>query len=420
MSFELEQLFSRIGLSVALGLLIGLQREATGPEFAGLRSFALTALFGTLCGLLAEHFGGWVLVAGLFAITILLVLGNVMQWRGRVDDLEPSVTNELALLLMFGLGAYIAFGEWELAVVVAGVFVVLLHFKVELHALARRLGGDDLRAIVQFVLITFVVLPVLPDRTFGPYAVFNPFEVWLMVTLIVGISVGGYLLYKAFGGGAGVLLGGVLGGAVSSTATTLAYARRVREGLAAPLAAVAIALASAVMLVRVKVEIAVVSPLLLRHALPALGLMLALTLLPVAWLWRRSRRQDATMPPQKNPAELGPAITMAGLYALVLFVLAAAKDSLGRDALFLVSIVAGFTDVDAITLSVSRLASEERVTLDTAWRLIVTAVLANAAFKAAMVASVGGPEVFRRTLWLLLPSLAAGLGMILWWPMAAA
>ncbi|HNO59473.1 MAG TPA: DUF4010 domain-containing protein [Plasticicumulans sp.] len=416
MSIESGDTFLRIGLSVALGLLIGLQREATGPEFAGLRSFALTALLGTLCGLLAERFGGWVLVAGLAAITTLLVLGNVMQWRGRVDDLEPSVTTELALLLMFGLGAYLAFGAWEVAVVVAGLSVVLLHFKVELHALARRLGGEDLRAIMQFVLITFIVLPVLPNRSFGPLEVFNPFEIWLMVTLIVGISLGGYLLYKAFGGGAGVLLGGLLGGAVSSTATTLAYARRVRDGLAAPLAAVAIALASAVMLVRVVLIVSLLAPALALALLPAAGAMLAATLVPVAWHWRRSRRQDNAMPAQKNPAELGPAMLIAALYALILFVLAAARRYLGHDALYLVSVVAGLTDVDAIVLSVTRFAAEGSLPEVLGWRLIVTAVLSNAIFKLTLAASLGGREVLLRTLALLAPSLVIGIGMVVAWP----
>lgn len=414
------ELFERIGLSVALGLLIGLQREATGAEFAGLRSVALVTLFGTLSGLLAGHFGGWVIVAGLFAITTLLVLGNVMQWRGRVADVDPAISTEIALLTMYGLGAYIAFGSFVIAVVIAGVVVVLLHFRQELHSLVGHLAAGDLRAIMQFVLITFVVLPVLPDRTFGPLDVFNPFEVWLMVTLIVGISVAGYLLYKVFGGGAGVLLGGALGGAVSSTATTLAYARQAREGLAAGLAAVAVTLASGVTFVRVALEVGVVAPRLLPAVALPLGIMFALTLGGVGLAWLRVRQKGGRPPLQQNPAELGPAVTMAALYALVLVVLAAAKAYLGSDALYVVSVVAGLSDVDAVTLSIARLANAGVVAEDAAWRLVLTGVLSNTVFKVLLAGSIGGRALLVRVLALAAPAFAAGVALLLLLPASGA
>jgi uncharacterized membrane protein (DUF4010 family) len=206
---EPSNLFYALGLSLLLGLLVGLQRETADSDFAGLRSFALTALFGTTCGLLAQEFGGWIVVAGLLGVATLLLIGNLAKLRKPAAEIDFGVTTEVALLLMFAVGAYLSFGDWVVAVVIGGALAVLLQFKPELHRVTKRLGEEDLKAIMQFVLITFIILPVLPNRTYGPLNVFNPFAVWLMVTLIVGISLLGYLAYKFLGSGAGLLLGGI-------------------------------------------------------------------------------------------------------------------------------------------------------------------------------------------------------------------
>ena len=141
------------------------------------------------------------------------------------------MTTEVAILVMYVVGAYLVVGERMVAVAVGATVAVLLQFKPELHGIAARLGDQDLRAIMTFALITCIILPVLPNTTYevvSPLDVLNPFEIWMMVVLMVGISLTGYLVYKFFGRNAGILLGGVLGGAVSSTATTLSYAKRTR------------------------------------------------------------------------------------------------------------------------------------------------------------------------------------------------
>ncbi len=411
---ELPQLFRALGLSLLIGLLVGLQREAGEQHFAGLRSFALVALYGTVCGFLAMRFGGWVLAAGFLGIVAVMAAGNLPKLRQPFEDIDPGTTTEVALLLTFALGAYLAYGRWEVAVVVGGATAVLLHFKPELHGAVQSLSPKDLRAIMQFVLITFIVLPVLPDRGFGPLQSFNPFEIWLMVTLIVGISVAGYLVYQFLGRRAGVLLGGVLGGAVSSTATTMAFARRARGGGAVAAPALIIAVASAVAFVRVLAEVSVVAPALLLGAALPLGAVLAALLAPSLLYWRWVKEESTQLPPPRNPTELGVALGMAVLYALITVALNVADRYVGENALFLVAIVSGLTDVDAVTLSVAQMGSREAVAPDVAWRLILVANLSNLVFKVAMAGVLGGVALLRVVLALTAPGLALGVGLA-WW-----
>ena len=171
---------------------------------------------------------------------------------------------------MYALGAYAVLGHRAVAVALGGTVAVLLHFKAELHGAVNRLGDGDLRAIMQFVLLALVVLPVLPDATFGPYAVFNPREMWLMAVLIVGLSLAGYIALKFFGERAGIVAGGLLGGLISSTATTVSWSRLTRgRPETARAAALVIVIASTVVYGRVLAEIAAVAPAFLPRGGPA-------------------------------------------------------------------------------------------------------------------------------------------------------
>jgi uncharacterized membrane protein (DUF4010 family) len=262
-------------------------------------------------------------------------------------------------------------------------------------------------------------LPVLPDRAYGPYQVLNPRDIWLMVVLIVGISMSGYFAYKFFGQHAGTLLGGILGGLISSTATTVSYARRTRENPGASmLAAFVILTASAVAMVRMLVEMAVVAPQQMRELAPPLAAVLLLMLLLIGGLffWSRKRKEPTEIPDQGNPAQLKSALVFAGLYGLVLLASAAAKDQLGNKGLFLVAFVSGLTDVDAITLSTAKMVAAGRLASHTGWQLILLAALSNLAFKAGMVAFLGDRLLLRRIAVLFGLTIAGGL-LVLWlWP----
>jgi uncharacterized membrane protein (DUF4010 family) len=413
-------LFLDLGIALALGLLVGLQRQHVASPQAGLRTFPLVTLAGAISAALDQWLGssGWIVGLSALALAALVAVGYTEQLRR--SEADPGMTTEVALLLMFLIGAFVMSQERTVAVAVGAATAVLLQFKPELHGIAARLGDRDLRAIMTFALITCVILPVLPNQTYDlypPLDVLNPFEIWLMVVLMVGISLGGYLLYTFLGRTAGTLLSGILGGAISSTATTLSYARRASTTAhAAPMAASVIMIASSVVFVRVLVEIAVVAP---HHFVPLarpIVIMLVASCLAMIAAWLVIQRTVQEMPEQKNPTELGSALIFAALYAGVLMALAAAQHYLGVHGTYAVAVLSGMTDMDAITLSTARLvqlgAANEGLPVNTAWRLIVVAAISNLAFKACMAGSVGGfALLWRIALLFAIPS-AVGLTLL--------
>jgi uncharacterized membrane protein (DUF4010 family) len=218
-----------------------------------------------------------------------VVISNVAKLRaGQID---PGMTTEVAVLMMFALGAYLVTGPAAVAVVIGATVTLLLHLKPQLHGFAKRVGEHDFRAIMLFVAIALVILPILPDATFGPYQVLNPRRIWWMVVLITGISLGGYLIYKAFDQTTGAVAGGILGGLISSTATTVSYARRTREqaGSEGP-AALVIVLAGAVVFARVVVTVAVAAPAHFAGIALSVSIMLVLMAALAFCLWWRWRR----------------------------------------------------------------------------------------------------------------------------------
>lgn len=416
---EQTETFRLLGVSLLLGLLVGLQREYADSPLAGLRTFPLVTLLGSLAALLVEFAGGWAIAAGLVALAAVVGVSN--EIRSRTGDSGAGITTEIAILVMFLVGAYVVLGHWVVAVAVGVAVAVLLQFKVELHGIVDRLGDADVRAVMTFALISGIVLPVLPNRTFGPFEVLNPFEIWLMVVLIVGITLAGYACYKLFGARAGLLLGGVLGGAISSTATVASYSRRTREHPdLARASLVVIGIASAVVFVRVLVEIATVSQTLLPVAAAPLGILGAATLAPALLAFARVRKDPQPIPEQKNPTELKAALVFAGIYAAVTFALAAAKHWLGPQGLYVVAVLSGLTDMDAITLSTSRLVehaeSESALAPGVAWRLIAVAAMSNLAFKGLMAAAIGNRRFAAMVAGAFAVPVLVGIGLVLAWP----
>ncbi len=411
-------MFQQLGISALLGLLVGLQRERAPGTVAGLRTFPLITLLGTVTALMAVELGDtWILAAGFLGVVTVAVVGHLLKFRAAEPDL--GTTTDFAELLMFAVGAMVVVGPIVVAVALGGAVAVLLQFKGELHGIARRLGEKDLKAIMQFVLITCIILPVVPNQTFGPFDVLNPFETWLMVVLIVGMSLGGYIVYKFFGRDAGILLAGALGGAISSTATTASAARQSRGSLVGTRnAAIVILIASAVVYVRVAVAIAVVGSGEMLHnaALPIL-LMMALTLAPALALWLRVRRRSASMPEPENPTQLRSAMVFGVAYSVVLFALAAAEHyraEVGAQGRYWVAGLSGLTDMDAITLSTARMSHHDGQLARDGWRLLLVAVMANMAFKTGMAGVLGGRRLLATLALLFLLPLAGGVALLLW------
>lgn len=299
-------------------------------------------------------------------------------------------------MVMFLVGAYLANGETTLAISIGAATAVLLQFKDELHGWVRRLTDAELRAMMQFALISMVILPALPDRAFGPFQVINPRQVWWMVVLIVGLNLTAYVSYKFAKSDKSAVINGLLGGVISSTATTASYARQARAHGIHSLAALVVLISSTVVFARIMVEIAVAAPGLAGEALPRLAVPMGLLALSALVYAAFRRTPTAAAVPPANPAELRLAVLFGLGYALVLLVAAAAKEWLGDQGLFFVAAISGLTDVDAITLSTAQLFNTARVDAATAWRVILTALLANLAFKLGMTVVLGGLPLARR------------------------
>ncbi|MET0679364.1 MAG: MgtC/SapB family protein [Burkholderiales bacterium] len=391
--------------SLAIGLLVGVERERNPAARAGLRTFALTAVFGTLAAMLGEYAGGaWVPAVGL-ALTGLAIVAAYGH-SPPADD--PGTTTVVALVLTYCLGALCWHGERTLAAAIAVVVTALLYFKAELRGILERFERRDLLAVIQFATLSVVILPVLPDQGYGPYGALNPYRIWLMVVLISGLSLAGYIALRIVGVRHGLLLVGLFGGLVSSTATTLAYSKHARADSLTDVAAGVIVLANLTVLVRLAIVAATVAPAILPRLLPVFGAALAAGAVAAFVYWRRRLGGDTEfpLPAVSNPTELRASFGFGLLFAVVLLAAAWLSDVAGKRGLYAVALVSGLTDVDAITLSSLQLFTSGKLGADAAVVAITLALLANTVFKLGLVLTVGGKPLARRV---ILPALASVL-----------
>ncbi len=418
---DLGATFFALGISLGLGLLVGLQRERTASNIAGVRTFPLITLLGTISAILAGEFGGWIVGAGLLGDAAAMVIGNLYVLKKAQE--EPGITTEMAILVMYAIGALVWVGPASVAVVLGGVVALLLYAKPLLHGFTKRLGERDVRALMQFVLISLVILPVLPNETYGPPPLnaLNPRNIWLMVVLVVGLSFGGYALARWVGPRAGTALGGLLGGLVSSTATTVALARRSADSAAfAPAAALGIVLASSVVYGRVLVEIAAAARAQFWNIAPPILALMGVAVVTAIAVWLVVRRSDSILPEPDNPTELRSALLFGALYAGVLLASAAAHQWVGDAGMYAVAAISGLTDMDAITLSSARMVSEGALDPSRAWRAIIIATLANQVFKFGIVATIGTRRLTTICAIVFLAKIIAGVAILMFWPDQAA
>ncbi|WP_374655006.1 MgtC/SapB family protein [Dongia sp.] len=385
-------------VALAIGLLIGLEREwrrQDGEERdrVGIRTFGLMGLLGGLAGALQSAVGNWLVPATILSLAILLVNDRRAAGKGGTLTLAEDMTTLVAALVTALLGVLAATGAIELAVASAVIVLALLYLKATIHALVGKLTQEELKATVRFLVISLVVLPVLPDKGYGPYEIFNPRNTWLMVVLISAMSFVGYFSIRALGAATGVLATGLFGGMVSSTATTVSFARLAQ---AAPtqgrIFAAGTVLANVVMAVRVLILAAILAPNLALALAWPLGLAAAMAGLVVAFIWYNTRktpvlREEVAV---SNPFELSEAVKFAVLLTVVLFLERFLSDRFGEAGLYVLSLIAGLADVDAITLSVAKqakLGGEELIGAEIA---ILLAVGSNACVKGFIAARAGG------------------------------
>lgn len=381
--------------SLAIGLLIGMERERNPSAKAGLRTFALVSLLGTLVALIAEKMGApWMLIAGLLSVAAMIIASyrNV-----PTENNDPGTTTVAALLICYLLGILVWLGFSKLSVILAIGTTTLLYFKPELQGITQRLTRKDLVSILQFSVLSFVILPILPDENYGPYGAFNPYQGWMMVVLISGLSLAGYVALRMTGQRFGAPLLGFLGGLVSSTATTLVYAKhsKLNDGMLR-LSAVVILIASQVVLIRLMVVSGLVAPGVLKQLAPVMALGLMFGVIATLYNWKRLKNEgELPMPETSNPTEIHAALGFGLLFVIVLFCAAWLSDIAGSGGLYIVSVVAGLTDIDAIALSSLRLLNMEKLSSEQAVISIALAFISNMTFKFGLAFSIGGIALAR-------------------------
>lgn len=401
----LDHPFTQFAIALFIGALIGLEREkkkVSGGKLGigGIRTFLLFAEAGAISAWLSRQLETPLIFVGAGALVTGVVIAGYRE-DVRQHPTDYGLTTEMAAIVVFLLGGMVLFGQAELAVGLAIATLAALAWKEPLHAFIHGLDHDDIFAALKLLIATFIVLPVLPNRTLDPWGALNPYKIWLLVVLISALSLVGYATARWLGERKGLAITGLVGGLVSSTAVTLAFTKRSKEPgaetMGGPLAA-GILLAWAVMFVRIGIIAAAVNRALAWRLAGPVAALAAASLVAAWWL---SRRGEGDRPqvsvPLRNPFSLRAAINFALLFTGVLLVVKLGEHYLPQSALLVVAFVAGLTDVDAITLS---MADYARTT--GAFAMAATAVgiaaMANTAFKCGLVWALGSRSLLRGVL----------------------
>ncbi|MBL8431344.1 MAG: MgtC/SapB family protein [Dechloromonas sp.] len=396
--------------ALGIGLLVGMERERRPESAAGLRTFALVSMLGCLFALLSDKTGGpALLVTGLLVVAGAMIASN---FSARQEEQYRGFTTEAAIIVTYGLGAAVWFGYATLAVMLAIAATVLLYFKAELSRFSRRMTPKDINSILQFAVLSLVVLPILPSQDYGPYGALDPRQIWWMVVLISGLALAGYLALRIIGTRHGAALLGLFGGLASSTATTMMFSRHARDHEhLVRMAAIVILIANLMVMVRLGVVAGVVAPSLVGKIAVVFACGLAPGLMITLHGWKiLNAGGELPIPTVKNPTELKTAISFGLLYALVLLASAWLQDIAGNRGLFAVALASGVTDADASVLSSLRLYNLEKIPASDAVTAVTLALMANLVFKIGLVVSIGGGQLARHAL----PGLfAIGGGMAL-------
>lgn len=413
------EIFQRLAVALAIGLLIGLERgwkerdEKEGDRSAGLRTHALSGLLGGIWGLIG---GGE--AAGMIALGIAFAVFSAVVATYRLREIRAEgsfgATTVVAAMLAFSLGAYATAGDYQAAAAAGVATTALLALKRALHDWLERLTWIELRSALALLAMTFILLPLLPNRSVTQLAGLNPYEIWLMTVLIAAISFAGYVAVKVAGNEKGVVLTGIAAGLVSSTAVTMTLAGRARERpeMASLFTAGAL-LAGTTMMLRVLAVVALINIEVLRPLLPPLISAAAVSAGAAFLLMRRQRPVGEESQPiaLKNPFELSTVLKFGALLAVIMLLTRFASDVAGGQGLLALAAISGLADVDALTLATARQAGGA-ITTELAVRAILLVVAVNTLAKAALAWSAGGRRPGLPMLLAALLAIAAGAGAL--------
>ena len=385
--------FLGLTISLLLGLLVGIQRgwisrnKASGQRIAGIRTHALIGLLGGLSGLLATIFSELILGLAFLSLSILITAAYLNSQRSNAD---MSITGLIGILLTFVFGALVLLGEPIIAASAAVITVFILDNKNEIHGALKKLEEHELDAGLRLLLISVVMLPLLPNQGYGPWNAVNPYELWWMVVLIATISFVGYFSMKIGGPEKGIMFTSFFAGLSASTALTLHFSKLSKDQPAlSPLLASGILAACGTMFPRILLVAGVINRDLLSELWLPIVVMMLWCYLPAIIIWRQNRGIIFDQPIAKqNPLELSSAF-MFGLILLVIMLLSHALQAwFGDLGIFLLSVAAGITDVDAITLTLSR-DTANQLSVSTAVIGITIAAAVNSLVKGGMAATIG-------------------------------
>jgi len=411
MDFEF---LKQIGVAVVLASLIGLEREQKhqryeSDAFGGIRTFALIGLLGVLSFILSAYSIVYfaVLAAGFF---FLVVTSYFITCRKNND---VGATSEVAAILVYIVGILCGMEKFVLATVIALVVLSILHFKAPLHRWAKHLKNEEIVSAIQFIVIAFVVLPLLPNQEFGPFGFFNPYIVWLMVVFISAISFVSYIAIKLFGAKRGIGVTGFLAGFISSTALVLSFSGESKrnKGIVNPYV-LAVVVASSAMFFRVLLEVSVLSPELLNMLLIPLVVMGSVGILSVLFLWVRkdksSEKVERSMLKVKSPFSIKPALKFGAFFAAISLLTKLGSEYMGDSGLYLSSFISGIMDVDAITVNMAEDFVANKVTESVAVVAIIIASMTNTFAKGAIFLALGNRKVAMKIISIFSIMLLAG------------
>lgn len=385
-------------LALVLGFLIGLQREMhiiysnKTRDFGGARTFSMIALFGYLSAWFNTFFPYFFLIASI-VMGILLIAAYVVN---SISISEKGTTTEFAALVTYVIGGLLSAASPIIAVFTAIIVLFILNIKESVQEYEQTITKKDLSAAILFMIMTFVILPILPDHAIDPMGLFNLHRIWFMVVLVAGISFFGYIAIRILGSTHGIGIAGIFGGLVSSTAVAMSMARRVHEnGFLAKNLALGIALASSMMLIRAGLEMWVINPALSKiFFIPIIVGSLA-GYLYIGYLYFTSKREHIPQNIEfKNPFDLKEALIMGLIFGATLALITISSRYMGDMGVYVVALISGLADVDAIILSLSSLA-KNGLNTTTAQYAILLAIISNSAAKAVLVLFFGKLALFR-------------------------
>jgi uncharacterized membrane protein (DUF4010 family) len=360
---ELHDISLSLLVALSIGLLIGIERgwserdEKEGDRMAGIRTFSVVGLLGGVWGLLALEIDEWVMAAAFLAITAMIIAAHIMDVK---RDEDVGATTAFTLMLVFALSAWSVFG-YELPALGATVVVtVLLGYKPTLHRWLRNINRKEIYAWTKLLVISLVLLPLLPNQGYGPWDAFNPYWVWWMIVLISGLSFVGYVAIKVAGKNLGTLLTSFAGGLASSTAVTISLAQFAKKSKTTFIFMAGVLLASSIMFIRVLIEVSIVNYQLLDQLWLPVSLMFAGLIIAGLWLWRFKIHKEESSPIKlKNPFQLKTAVQFGLLLGAILVLSEGMQEWFGDQGVYALSVVSGLMDVDAITLSLSKMSADD-------------------------------------------------------------